>query len=51
MIVGKKNLDVNLLQHLLEESNELELVEGSKGLQGIEFVDSTLNMESILFNQ
>ena len=51
LIVGKKNLDVNLLQHLLEESNELELVEGSKGLQGIEFVDSTLNMKSILFNQ
>lgn len=48
LVVGTEKLDTKVLQQLLLDQTALELVAGKKGLQTIEFVDSSLKIEDIL---
>ncbi len=48
LVVGTEKLDIELLQQLLADQTALELIAGKKGLQTIEFVNSSLKIEHIL---
>lgn len=48
LVVGTENLDAVLLKQLLPDQKGLELIAGKKGLQTIEFFNSSLTIEDIL---
>lgn len=48
IIVGRENLDTVLLEKLMPQQSGLELVDGKKGLQTVEFINSKLTIEKIL---
>jgi len=46
--VGKEKLDTVLLDALLEDKKPLELIEGCRGVQTVEFLHSNIKIEDIL---
>ncbi|WP_437918011.1 VOC family protein [Sphingobacterium sp. LRF_L2] len=48
LVVGKENLNTELLYQLLPNNGELRLIDGKSGLQEVELSDSSINIRDIL---